>query len=138
MAYIDKQYYDDEFKGVPIEDVSAFSRYAERASDLIDQMTNYVLWGKFDDFPPFIQEMVKKATAAQVEYYIVQGGPEEVDAGTNDAGQVRIGSFSYGNAGGSREDQSLNRQINRVSPSVIGYLAPTGILYRGVGVIDAY
>lgn len=135
MAYIDKDYYDNEFKGVPIDE-STFSRYAERASDLIDQMTNYVLWGKFDSFPPFIQEMVKKATAAQVEYYFVQGGPEQVDS-TNDPGEVRIGNFSYGSRGGSgRGEQRINRQENRVSPSVIGYLAPTGLLYRGLDVVD--
>lgn|SRR5690606_24159599 len=137
MAYIDKAYYDDEFKGVPIEDEDTFSRYVERASDLIDQMTNYVLWGKFDNFPPFIQEMVKKATAAQVEYYLMHGGPEEVDSGTNDAGEVRIGNFSYGSRGGSgRGEERTNRQENRVSPSVLGYLAPTGLLYRGLDVVD--
>lgn len=132
--YIDKGYYDNVFKGVPIEDESTFSRFAERASDLIDQVTNYVVYQKIDTFPPFIQEMVKKATAAQVEYYLIHGGPEEVDAGTNEAGEIRIGNFSYGRGRSSTGEEGTNRQESRVSPSVVGYLAPTGLLYRGIGV----
>lgn len=133
MAYITPEYYTDEYKGADAgEDLG---RYIQRASDMIDQVTNYSLAGvEFERLAQFIQDQVKKATAAQVEFYVVQGGPETVDAGTHDAGQVRVGSFSYG---GSSRGTSGRREPVRVSPTALGFLEPTGLLYRGLGVIDS-
>jgi hypothetical protein len=128
MAYIDKQYYDNEYKGVPISDEDTFSRLAERASDIIDQMTGYLLHGQeFTQFAQFIQTQVKKAVAAQVEYMVTAG--EIVNHGSNFS-SVNIGNFSYSEGSGDR----INRNEQRTSPAVIEYLRPTGLLYRGVNV----
>lgn len=39
MSYIDKDFYDNVYKGAPIADDNEFNRLAERASDMIDQIT---------------------------------------------------------------------------------------------------
>lgn len=126
MAYIDQDYYHEIYKGVPIDDVDTFNRHAERASDVVDQVTNYVLYGRdLERFSLFIQEQVKKATAAQVEYYVQKGYGVE---GGGDFQQVRIGNFNYSKL----QAQGLSRNQTRVSPALIEHLKPTGLLYRGV------
>jgi hypothetical protein len=132
MAYIDKQYYDNNYNGVPIADESTFNRLAERASDVIDQMTGYLLHGQeFTQLAQFIQDQVKKATAAQIEYMATSG--ESVIHGSN-FGSVSIGNFSYSEGSKGSNDSRINRNEQRTSPAVIGYLKPTGLLYRGVSV----
>jgi hypothetical protein len=129
MAYIDKQYYDNVYKGVPISDEDTFNRLAERASDIIDQITGYLLHGQeFTQFAQFIQTQVKKAVAAQVEY-MVTAGEIVVNHGSSFS-SVNIGNFSYSEGSGDR----INRNEQRTSPAVIEYLRPTGLLYRGVNV----
>jgi hypothetical protein len=131
MAYIDKQYYDNEYKGVPISDEDTFSRLAERASDIIDQMTGYLLHGQeFTQFAQFIQTQVKKAVAAQIEYMASFGG-ELASHGGGGFSSVNIGNFSYSEGEGTK---NLSRNEQRTSPAVIEYLRPTGLLYRGVNV----
>ena len=135
MAYITPEYYTDEYKGADAGE--NLDRYIRRASDVIDQITGYALHGKnFEQLPQFIQDQVKKATAAQVEFYVVQGGAEEVDAGAHDAGQVRVGSFSYG-GGSSRGGAGGRGEPARISPTALGFLEPTGLLYRGLDVVDS-
>jgi hypothetical protein len=103
-------------------------KYIERASDAIDMATNYVLRGvEFEQLAQFLQEQIKKAVAAQVEYYVVMGGDAEVNAGQSNIGSVQIGSFSYGG-----EQTSKQRFI---SPNALNYLSGTGLLYSGIGVV---
>lgn len=131
MAYIDAEYYVNVYKGVDVgED---FERYAERASDLIDQVTGY----KIVDLAvlhPRIQELVKKATAAQVEFYVLNGGPEGVDGSTDGSfSQVSIGAFQY-QSGRINQQIPAGKQEHRVAPAALAYLEPTGLLYQGVRV----
>ncbi len=133
MAYIDKVYYDGIYKGVPITDVDVFSRLAERASDFIDQITNYVLHGiEFTSFAQFIQDQVKKATAAQVEFMYSQDSTGYSYVGKGEVDNVRIGNFSYAN-GKNEQSEQYGGKTNDL---VISYLIPTGLLYSGVGVYD--
>lgn len=128
MAYIDKQYYDDEFQGESIEDDAEFNRVAKRASEIIDQLTMYKLAiNGLESLTDFQQEQVKKATAAQVEFYQLKGGYAEVESG-EDFSNFSIGSFTYSKGGASD-----NKQADRISPSTMTYLEPTGLLYRGIG-----
>jgi hypothetical protein len=123
MAYIDYAYYTDVYKGVPISDADTFSRLAERATEIIDQLTNYTIQD-LAALSPFTQEQVKRATAAQVEYFAYAG--EQVIHGNAGMGDVRIGNFSY-----TSDTQSA------ISPAVINYLRSTGLLYRGLMVRDS-
>lgn len=122
MAYIDYAYYTDVYKGVPIQDADTFSRLSERASELIDQVTNYTIQD-LAALPAFTQEQVKKATAAQVEYFVING--EHITHESGGMTDVRIGNFSY--SGGEQ---------STISPAVINFLRPTGLFYRGVTVCD--
>jgi hypothetical protein len=121
MAYIDYTYYTDVYKGVPIPNADTFSRLSERASELIDQVTNYTIQD-LAALTPFTQEQVKKATAAQVEYFYYAG---ETSVHGDLFGNVKLGDFTY--SGGTP---------SAISPAVINYLRPTGLLYRGVTVCD--
>ena len=123
MPYIDYQFYTEEFKGVPLsEDV--FSSLVGRASDSIDQVTNYKIEAiGFDNLYPTFQQRVKKATAAQVEYLYVNGGPATMQSTVTD---VAIGKFSYDSLAASKTpDKSI-------SDAALAYLKGTGLLYRGV------
>lgn len=122
MVYIDYTYYTNTYKGVPI-DADTFSRLLERASELIDQVTNYSIQD-FAALTPFAQEQVKKATAAQVEYLYYAG---ETSVHGDVFGNVKLGGFTY--SGGTQSTSAI-------SPAVINYLRPTGLLYRGVTVCD--
>lgn len=124
MPYIDEAYYRDVYKGVVV-DTSIFPKLEARASDVIDQITSHKIamsTNKLADYPVFIQEQVKKATASQVEYLLLNGGESAVHGGSPSS--VNIGNFSYQEG----DDNHV------VSPAVIGHLQPTGLLYRGVNV----
>lgn len=133
MGYITPEYYTTDYKGLDAGD--ELEKFILRASDAIDQVTDYKLKQKpFEEWPIFLQEQVKKATATQVEFYVVQGGDAEVNAGQNDVQNVRIGSFQYGTAHDGRGGLGQT-DSRRVSPNAISYLEPTGLLYQGLGVI---
>ena len=127
MGYITHDYYKNEYMGQDAGD--QLDKYIERASDAIDMATNYILKGvQFEQLAQFLQDQVKKAVAAQVEYYVVMGGDAEVNAGQSNIGSVQIGSFSYSN------DQSSKRSF--ISPNAMNYLSATGLLFNGIGVVQ--
>ena len=119
--YADKQYYRETFKGIPVEDDAELERLLMRASDHIDNVTNYRLKGvEFNTLADFFQEQVKKAVCAQVEYVTQSGGLDSF--GSGDVTRVSVGQFSYqnGSSGSDMSNQALN------------YLKPTGLLYTGI------
>ncbi|HEO2443792.1 TPA: hypothetical protein VAP34_001993 [Streptococcus agalactiae] len=131
MPYITPEYYNNVYIGAAAPDSSELEKYINRATDIIDQVTNYKLYGqKLEKFPPLIQDLIMKATAAQVEFYVMKGGDAAINAGSDEMDSVSVGSFSYSKGGNGSE----GNQAARVSPSVLSYLAHTGLLYRGVSV----
>ncbi|MGM0816044.1 MAG: hypothetical protein ACQEUO_11000 [Bacillota bacterium] len=132
MTYITPDYYNNDYMGAPAPTDKDLNRYIKRASDVIDQVTGYKLYGdKFDKLPDVIKDIVRKATAAQVEFYVVKGGDAALNAGENSMDSVSVGSFSYsGGSGGS--DGDSGRNFGRISPSALSFLSQTGLLYRGV------
>jgi len=131
VAYIDAEYYNNTYKGVDAGD--ELDRYIERASDLVDQVTGYKI-ADLSALHPRIQELVKKATAAQVEFYVLNGGPEGVDGSTDGSfSQVSIGAFQY-QSGRINQQIPAGKQEHRVAPAALAYLEPTGLLYQGVRV----
>lgn len=132
MAYIDYKYYSDDFKGKPIPE-EQFGALAERASDIIDIVTNYALSEiDINSLPSMFSKCIKKATAAQTEYIYSKGGTTAINGGNEDSlSSVNLGSFSY------QEDDSqttLTREQKMLSPLVLEYLKPTGLLYSGLDV----
>ena len=132
MLYIDTDYYTNVYMGEPAPSTTDLDKYITRASDLIDMLTGYrIQCNGFDNLPIFTQGLIKKATAAQVEYYVLKGGTAEIDAGTSgDYDSVTVGSFSY-----SKGSSSNSRDLDRVSPTTLDYLRNTGLLYQGITVV---
>ncbi|PFW97403.1 hypothetical protein COL32_26400 [Bacillus pseudomycoides] len=129
MAYIDADYYNNEYKGTPVADGWLLGRLIARASDQIDHIINYKLEGvDFDKLAPFIKKQVQKATAAQVEFLAING---ETSATVSEGG----GGFSvgsYSEDGVSAGDNNTSNFYTQYAISVTKFLRPTGLLYAGV------
>lgn len=111
---------------------------AARASDIIDSITQYriVQCGGISALPPLLQELVKKATAAQA-LYSTQNGLETVLTGESGqgftVGKVHVdGQKATGSAGGNTAAQSM------VSPLALTLLEQTGLMRRGVACSGPY
>lgn len=131
MAYIDADYYNNEYKGTPVSDALLLNRLITRAGDQIDHIINYKLQGvDFTKVSPFIRDQVKKATAAQVEFLAING---ETSATVSEgSGGFDVGSYSEnGMSAGADDAPSFYAQY---AISVPKFLSPTGLLYAGIGV----
>lgn len=123
--YINQEYYTNEFEGEEVVETD-FPRFSKRASDVIDQLTSYQIPViGLDKFSELVQELVKKATAAQVEYYQLEGLEVDATGQTESASSVGLGKFNY-----STGNTSNSRQSQRVAPNVLGYLDGTGLLKK--------
>lgn len=131
MAYITYADYTALYGTPPINEQD-FPMYAQQASDLIDSMTQYriVQCGGVSALPPWIQELVKKATASQVLYF-AQIGLETVLTGQT--GQsFTVGKVSV--SGGSLSNGNLSGAQLMISPQAQSLLEQTGLMFRGVHV----
>lgn len=128
--YVDETYYSDVFAGATVSPYD-FACFANRASDVIDALTDYLIKRiGIDKLAEQSQELIKKATCAQIEYYQLEGFESDATGSSRSSGNASIGSFSYGSA---RTATDTNRQRNRVAPSCLMYLEGTGLLRkRGV------
>lgn len=123
MPYVDEGYYYETFKG---DQVSDFYSLRNRAEEIIEEMTMYrVTPLTILAMPEDIQERIKKAVCAQIEYMDANGG-SDFDNGV-DLQSAGLGKFSYSKASGADgvSSQSL------YSPRAQRLLFPTGLLYRG-------
>lgn len=127
MSYIDEAFYNDTFKGEPV-DTADFPFLSMRAEEIVEEMTVYRLTlTSFSAMPEETQNRVKLAVCAQLEYLEANGG-SDMDNGA-DLQSAGLGKFNYSKsagAGGSTK-QSL------YAPRATRYLLPTGLLYRGGG-----
>lgn len=125
-SYIDEEFYNEVFGGESVPE-DKFPRYSKRATDVIDQLTDYQIKKiGLDNFSDLVQELIKKATAAQVEYYQLEGIEVDSTGNTESGAGFSLGKFSYSSSGGS----SSNRQSNRVSSNALGYLEHTGLIRK--------
>ncbi|CCZ35662.1 protein gp8 [Firmicutes bacterium CAG:646] len=123
MEYVDREYYDSVFKGEPIAK-DEFPSLLGRASELVEEMCMYrILPEKMETYGTFIQERVKKAICAQIEYLDANGG-SDLDTGAS-LQSASLGKFSYSGTSDGNAAQSL------YAPRAMRILAPTGLLYRG-------
>ena len=117
--YVDETYYNDVFKGEPVESAD-FPTLCQRAGEIIEEMTLYRLTKE-----GFSQKLVKNAVCAQMEYLDANGGAE-MDMGNGMSGAT-LGKFSY--SGASSGNGSTEQSI--FSPRAERILWPTGLTYRG-------
>lgn len=140
MGYITPEEYRElcPLTPVPQDELPAL---IEKSSDTLDIITMYKipLSGGIGKFPDFTQNQVKKATAAEVETIFSLGGVsvwtgEGADTQVNSA---TIGKFSYSNSSRNSTNGTVTgyATVNGVpvAPTLQGYLAPTGLLYGGMG-----
>lgn len=125
MEYVDKTYYDKTYEGETLTD-DEFSKFNKRSQDIIDSLTSYQIPQiGFDNLKTNVQELIKKAVCAQIEYFKVEGIDSNISGVSSSSQSVSISGFSY-----SSSQSSSSRQINRVSPSTLMYLEGTCLLVK--------
>lgn len=128
MGYVTPDYYSSIFQGEPVSETD-FPDLSERASEIVEEMTLYRLTpASFEAMSKELQDKVKKAVCAQIEYLQANGG-SEVDTGT-ELQSASLGKFSYTKASGG-SDGSTGQSV--YAPRAQRILLPTGLLYRGGG-----
>ena len=130
MPYVDLSYYLDTYGGDWPEHLTSenFTKLETRASLVIDSLTSSNIQAQgFEDLPPLVQQAIKNAVCAQIEYMLKNG----TDAlhGVQ-PGSVHIGNFSY------QVSSALDNGNNGISPEAILHLSSSGLLYRGVTACD--
>lgn len=124
MSYVSQEYYIKTFHGEPVADTD-FPSLLMRAEEIVEEMSMYRLNNMtFLTMSVDIQERVKKAVCAQIEYLDANGG-SDMDNGEG-LQSASLGKFSYNKASGNTV-QSI------YAPRALRYLALTGLLYRGGG-----
>lgn len=134
MAYIDFSFFLAIYGEETSVDQEVFSTLEKLASDIIDSITTYKIpqLGGLQALPEFVQTLVKKAVAAQVNYIGLQG-TEMLATGTTNQG-FTVGKVSIP---GSSDDKADTK--NLISPMVHMYLEQTGLLARSVALcFDRY
>lgn len=126
MSYVTQDYYENIFKGELVADTD-FPSLLLRAEEIIEEMTVYRLNNiTFLAMPEDIQERVKKAICAQIEYLDANGGSDmDNSEGLQSAS---LGKFSY-----SKSGANIGSAQTRYAPRALRNLAPTGLLNRGGG-----
>lgn len=130
MAYVTESYYETTYFGVDAG--TDFNRLAARASDDVTAACPMALkdsTGEALDQTDLTVEQIallKKATCAQIEYY-VQNGDDYNDASGGSG--ARIGSYSEGSVGASEKKPA------GLSPRAAGYLEQSGLMSRVIRVL---
>lgn len=132
MQYVTKEYYDNTFHGEPV-DTADFPGLQARAEEIIEEMCLYRIRSEvMDTYGSDIQDRIKKAVCAQIEYLDANGG-SDMDNGS-DLQSAGLGKFSYTKSSGTNG----STQQSIYAPRAARLLAPTGLLYRGGGCYEAY
>lgn len=123
MSYVTYDYYNSMFSGESV-DKTDFPNLLNRAAEIVEEMCMYrISKDNLEQYSADVQNRVKKAICAQIEYLDANGGGE-IDMG-NDFQSAGLGKFSYTKSALAGDTQSI------YSPRALRYLAPTGLLYRG-------
>lgn len=125
MPYVTQEYYNETYKGESVSSTD-FPALCERAEEIIEEMTMYRLSATtFDGMSETVQDRVKKAVCAQIEYLDANGG-SDMDNGA-DLQSAGLGKFNYTKSAGT--NGSTTQSI--YSPRAQRLLLPTGLMYRG-------
>lgn len=127
MSYVTLGYYLDTFHGESV-DAADFPGLLERAEEIVEEMTMYrVTPVTFASMPEDVQDRIRRAVCAQIEYLDANGGSEmDNGIGLQSAG---LGKFSYTAAAGA----GGNATQSIYAPRAQRILMPSGLLYRGGG-----
>lgn len=120
MAYVDYQYYKDEFNGTVLDESNSKQRL-ERASDQVDSLTfNRIRAKGFDNLTDFQKDRIKKAICIHAEFIEQYGDYINMPLNSFSAGSISI-NFS-------------TKTINGVNTTqeVLNYLNQTGLTCRRI------
>lgn len=130
MAYIDKDYYDNTFKGEAIEE-ALFARLADIASEMV-----YGICIVKPEEEDLIDETFKKAVAYQVEMLYQQGGIDAVTGFSEVSmagGSESLGDYSISEGSGSGSTAQVRTYEGiPVSPVTLLLLKRLGLMSRWV------
>lgn len=137
MAFVDSTYYTGTYDGTTISDSDVFDKINNRAEEVIIAYTNNLLLNQdtYDDLNTYQQTGVKKAICSQIEFLFNLGGYNA----TNNADDINAGfslsKFRINNSTSGKSKYQLVEGIP-LSPNVNMYLKNTGLLYRGLDVLE--
>ena len=128
MAYADYAYYSGTFYGDLIPEES-FDKYITRASDYVDRITmNRAATYTADD-------AVKKASCAVADqFFRIHSARASIASADGELASETVGSHSVTYRSGVETAAALEAQLNSIAT---GFLANTGLLYRGVPYVYA-
>lgn len=127
MPYVTQEYYNNTFHGEPVDNAD-FPSLLDRAVEIVEEMYMHRISERnMDTYDTDIQERIRKAVCAQIEYLDANGG-SDMDNGA-DLQSAGLGKFNYSKISGA----GGNSQQPIYAPRAQRILAPTGLLYRGGG-----
>ncbi|HFI0165643.1 TPA: hypothetical protein ACGO38_001150 [Streptococcus suis] len=119
-------FYNDEYCGTQLDE-EKFIELSKRSERKILALIS-LKKEQVDNLPDNLLEAVKMAICAQIEYLNAIG--VESAMGVTSVTQAKVGNFSY--TDGKKATASADIGSAGVSPDVLDYLLPTGLLYKGV------
>ncbi|PED41963.1 hypothetical protein [Bacillus cereus] len=129
MPYTTLNFYRHEYHGSDINEAT-FENLLKHAERKIDSITYYrIKKQEYDKFSDFDKEQISLATCAQIEHFQENGGTTEKAFESVQSVSIGRASISKGN----NNQRSGQTSSNQISSSVYEYLAPTGLLYAGIG-----
>lgn len=123
-GWIDVDYYKDVYCGETTDTDEELTKLIVRASDDVNAAAEWRIDEDIADMPTVVKNLIYKATAAQTEWYVLNGETYNDDDSTS----VTISKFSYG----SRSTQSSSKSNNPLCRRAMMYLSQTGLMYRGI------
>lgn len=123
IGFIDLDYYKDTYLGEDPDDDTALTKYIKRATDDVNAHCGWILDDDLTDLDDDTKNLVYKATAAQAEWYVLNGESYNDDDSTS----VSISKFSYG--GNAKASVKGVKLCNRA----LMYIEQTTLMFRGVG-----
>lgn len=129
-ALVDFAYYADVYMGSEADETS-FPALCAHASDVIGAMTHWrATAGSIGGMPPFVQELVKKAVCAQVDYFALNG----VESATGEDGRgFTVGKVRVDGAAASSSGAGV--MAAHIAPMAKMYLEQSGLMNPRVGVL---
>lgn len=133
MALIDSEYYLVTYQGEPVDDAN-FPFLLRRAEDAVGALTRFqVQEDNFDQLPPIVRTLYKKAICAQIEYLQEIGTNAAITGENGMANGFTVGKVHIGGASGRK---AAVQSSVLIAPAAVAYLEQTGLISRHVDVLD--
>jgi len=132
IGFIDLDYYKDIYFGTDPDDDDLLQKLIIRASDDINAKSGWQITD-ITDYEVFVKNLIYKATAAQVEWYVNNGDVYNETPGNK---SEKLGKFSVSGSGKATPSGTDELLCARS----LQYFEQTGFAYRGVIVLkrDGY